>query len=78
VTIKESIYLDNVVIRSFVQNENKKRFDVIGEICKEQETVINQKESCHLGQDSFTRTLYENEKIYFRFYYMVKVPPVFP
>ncbi len=40
--------------------------------------VQNQKEPCHVGQDSFTRTLYENEKITFRINYMVNVPPMFP
>ncbi len=40
--------------------------------------VQNQKEPCRMGQDSFTRTLYENEKITFRINYIVNVPPVFP
>jgi hypothetical protein len=26
---------------------------------------VNQKRPCHFGQDPFTRTLYENEKITF-------------
>jgi len=56
------------------------RVTVIREIRVNQKFRIapNRKEPCHLGQDSFTRTLYENEKITFVYYYMIKVPPVFP